>query len=69
MSTNNQSRPLHLPTDQLLTSDDVCAFLNIRRLLLYQLLRRGEIESIRVGRQHRFLPSVIEAYVRRGANA
>ena len=57
-----------LPHRRLLTTMDVCRLLNIRRMLLYDLLRRGEITSIRVGRQHRFVPSVIEAYVERGTN-
>lgn len=57
---------LDLPTDRLLDSDEVCAFLKIRRLLLYELIRRGELSSVRVGRQHRFIPADIAAYVARG---
>lgn len=57
---------LALPTDRLLDSDEVCAILNIRRLLLYEIIRRGELKSVRVGRQHRFVPSAIVAYIARG---
>ena len=57
---------LDLPTNRLLDSDEVCSILRIRRLLLYELLRRGELTSVRVGRQHRFVPSVIAAYIARG---
>lgn len=57
---------IELPTNRLLDSDEVCEILHIRRLLLYELLRRGELESVRVGRQHRFVPSVIAAYIARG---
>jgi excisionase family DNA binding protein len=57
---------LVLPTDRLLDSDEVCTILNIRRLLLYELIRRGELKSVRVGRQHRFVPSDIAAYIARG---
>lgn len=70
MNTPEQLRPLtgalDLPTDRLLDSDEVCVFLNIRRLLLYELVRRGELKSVRVGRQHRFVPSDIAAYIARG---
>jgi excisionase family DNA binding protein len=59
---------LNLPTNSLLTSEDVCRVLKIRRLFLYELLRRNELKSIRVGRRHRFLPSVIVAYIERGNN-
>ena len=60
------SDALDLPTNRLLDSDEVCALLNIRRLLLYELIRRGELKSVRVGRQHRFVPSDIAAYIARG---
>ena len=52
-----------IPQERLLTSADVCRILSIRRLQLYELLRRGELRSIRVGRQHRFTPSAIASYI------
>ena len=54
-----------IPQDRLLTSVEVCRILSIRRLRLYEMLRRTEITSIRVGRLHRFLPSTITGYIRR----
>lgn len=54
-----------IPQDRLLTSSEVCRILNIRRLGLYELIRRGEIESIRIGRLHRFLPSAVTGYIQR----
>lgn len=57
---------MELPTDRLLDSDEVCAILHVHRLLLYELIRRGELKSVRVGRQYRFVPLDIAAYIARG---
>ena len=60
--------PIVLPIGRLLSSDEVCAALNIRRLHLYELIRRGELPSVRIGRLHRFLPSDIVAFIGRGGD-
>jgi excisionase family DNA binding protein len=57
-----------IPQDRLLTSADVCRILSIRRLQLYELLRRSELRSVRVGRQHRFIPADIAAYIAGGGS-
>lgn len=62
------SSPVALPIGRLLSSDEVCAALNIRRLHLYELIRRGELPSVRIGRLHRFLPSDIVAFIGRGGD-
>jgi excisionase family DNA binding protein len=53
-----------IPQDRLLTTAEVCRILSIRRLRLYEILRRGEMKSVRVGRHHRFLPSTVARYIR-----
>lgn len=52
-----------IPQDHFLTSDEVCRILSVRRIHLYELIRRDEIKSIRVGRLHRFRPSDVSDYV------
>ncbi|HXT16632.1 MAG TPA: helix-turn-helix domain-containing protein [Gemmatimonadaceae bacterium] len=58
--------PPLVPQDRLLTSDEVCRILSIRRLHLYELLRRGELRSVRIGRRHRFIPSDVELFIANG---
>jgi excisionase family DNA binding protein len=64
-NTGGSATTLDIPHDRLLTSAEVCRILSIRRLRLYEMLRREEIKSVRVGRLHRFLPSTIVQYIRR----
>lgn len=60
--TADEIPPL-VPQDRLLTTDEVCRILSIRRLHLYELLRRGELRSLRIGRRHRFIPTDIESFI------
>ena len=48
----------------LLTTDDVCRVLKIRRLFLYELVRRGDLHPIRIGRLLRFRQSQLDAFLR-----
>ena len=57
-----------IPSDRLLTSLEVCRILNIRRLHLYELLRQKQIQSVRIGRLHRFVPSYVADYIREHTN-
>ncbi len=47
----------------LLTADDVCALLQVKKSWLYDTVERGAITPVRLGRQLRFRPSDIAAYI------
>ena len=49
---------------RLLTADDVCALLQVKKSWLYDAVERGAITSIRLGRQLRFRPGDIAAYIK-----
>lgn len=51
----------------LLTADDVCALLKVKKSWLYDTVEAGTIEVIRLGKQLRFRPSAISAYLARRA--
>lgn len=53
------------PVEVLLTIDEAAAALSIGRTLLYDLLMRKQIASIKVGRVRRVLVAAIDAYVYR----
>ena len=47
----------------LLTPDDVCALLKVKKSWLYDTVESGAIESIRLGKQLRFRASAIASYL------
>ncbi len=47
----------------LLTPDDVCALLKVRKSWLYDAVESGAIEAIRLGKQLRFRPSALARYL------
>jgi excisionase family DNA binding protein len=47
----------------LLTPDDVCALLKVKKSWLYDAVESGTLEAIRLGRQLRFRPSALERYL------
>jgi excisionase family DNA binding protein len=47
----------------LLTANDVCALLKVKKSWLYDTVEAGKIEVIRLGKQLRFRPSAISAYL------
>jgi len=54
-----------MPTRVLLTVEEAAEQLGIGRTLLYKLIARGEIESIRIGRLRRVPDAAIQDYARR----
>lgn len=56
------SRPM--PARMLLTVEEAAEQLGIGRTLLYKLITRGEIESIRIGRLRRVPTAAIQDYAR-----
>jgi excisionase family DNA binding protein len=47
----------------LLTPDDVCALLKVKKSWLYDAVEIGAIEAIRLGKQLRFRPSALVRYL------
>ncbi len=47
----------------LLTPDDVCALLKVKKSWLYDAVENGAIEAIRLGKQLRFRPSALLRYL------
>ena len=47
----------------LLTPDDVCALLKVRKSWLYDAVENGALEAIRLGKQLRFRPSALIRYL------
>jgi excisionase family DNA binding protein len=47
----------------LLTPDDVCPLLKVKKSRLYDEVERGALEAIRLGKQLRFRPSALARYL------
>ncbi len=56
---NGEREPL------LLTVDEVAKMLRIGRTVAYQLMQKGEIHSVKIGRNRRVVASSIREYVMR----
>jgi excisionase family DNA binding protein len=48
----------------LLTPDDVCALLKVKKSWLYDTVENGALEAIRLGKQLRFRPSALDRYLK-----
>jgi excisionase family DNA binding protein len=53
---------LHWDLD-LLTPDDVCALLKVKKSWLYDVVESGALEAVRLGKQLRFRPSALARYL------
>jgi excisionase family DNA binding protein len=49
--------------EELLTADEVCALLKVKKSWLYDTVERGLIAPVRLGKQLRFRPSAIGRYL------
>jgi excisionase family DNA binding protein len=47
----------------LLTADDVCALLKVKKSWLYDEVERGAIHVVRLGKQLRFRPTALARYL------
>jgi len=47
----------------LLTPDDVCTLLKVKKSWLYDAVESGALEAVRLGKQLRFRPSAIARYL------
>jgi excisionase family DNA binding protein len=52
----------------LLTPDDVCALLKVKKSWLYDAVETGALEAIRLGKQLRFRPSALVRYLEERAS-
>jgi excisionase family DNA binding protein len=53
-----------IPTvETLLTADDVCALLKVKKSWLYDTVEHGLITPLRLGKQLRFRPAAITRYL------
>ena len=52
----------------LLTPDDVCALLKVKKSWLYDAVEDGAVEAIRLGKQLRFRPSALIRYLEEHAS-
>ena len=63
MSQNFASKYATSNLDVLLRGEDVAHVLNISRSMAYQLIQRGEIPSVRLGRAVRVHPKALEQFI------
>lgn len=65
--THDDGRPDPAPSTHwdldLLTPDDVCALLKVKKSWLYDAVEGGALEAIRLGKQLRFRPSALIRYL------
>jgi len=47
----------------LLTPDNVCALLKVKKSWLYDAVENGALEAVRLGKQLRFRPSALARYL------
>jgi excisionase family DNA binding protein len=68
--TEGQPVPLQGPywDLDLLTPDDVCALLKVKKSWLYDTVETGALEAIRLGKQLRFRPSALVRYLEQRAS-
>ena len=52
----------------LLTPDDVCALLKVKKSWLYDVVESGALDAIRLGKQLRFRPSALVRYLNERAS-
>jgi excisionase family DNA binding protein len=51
------------PIEQLLTADDVCTLLKVKKSWLYDTVERGLLRPVRLGKQLRFRPASITRFL------
>jgi len=56
---------VHMNSPTLLTPEEAARFLNVSRTVLYQLISKNEIESIKLGRSRRIPVSALDDFVTR----
>lgn len=57
------------PAGDILTIDELAAYLKIPKSTLYKLVREGAVPSQKVGKHWRFHKDAIEAWIKDGVSA
>lgn len=52
--------------DRLLGADEAAKYLAVKRFRIYELARTGIVPSVRLGRQLRFAPAALDAFIAQG---
>lgn len=61
-----QQKDKGIPMEQaLLRPEQAAETMNVSRTVIYELMRRGELDSVKIGRSRRIKPSAIVSYVER----
>jgi excisionase family DNA binding protein len=63
MDTNFENTNYHLQVTRLLKPNEIAALLNISRSFAYQLLQKGAIPVVRIGRSCRVKPQDLAEYI------
>jgi excisionase family DNA binding protein len=64
----NHTGSVHWDLD-LLTPDDVCTLLKVKKSWLYDAVESGALEAVRLGEQLRFRPSALARYLEQRAGS
>jgi excisionase family DNA binding protein len=54
-----------LPVTPVLSVNEAARVLGVERSTLYRIIRRGELQAVRVGRRRKFRPEDLDAYLER----
>ena len=57
-----------LPSDDILTIDDLAAYLKISKSTLYKLVQAGKLPGQKVGKRLRFHKAVVDEWLGNSAN-
>jgi excisionase family DNA binding protein len=60
-----RKEPTKVAHKNLYTVKDICETLSLGRTHLYQLIARGEIETVKIGRARRITHEALEAFLRK----
>ncbi len=65
VSRSGNSDQQHVPVKLLLTVIEAAQVLNLSRSLMYELVLKGQVVSLKIGRARRIPASELQAYVAR----
>lgn len=55
---------MQMPSEPLMTAEDVAAFLKVSLSMVYKLRREGALRGVQIGSLWRWNPEVVRAYAR-----
>ena len=67
MSKNNEAVISPSPTYRLLKAEEVATILNVSRSFAYQLMKSGQLRTVRLGHSVRVHPADLEKYIVKNA--